>query len=979
MPQFKRFLLKLLLACFCCCSPTLYAQKLKFQQFGTEKGLPANELYNLHQDKKGYIWAFTEYGIVKHNGTRFVPVCKNLPFEESAVYVVRESPAGEMYIANSKAHIYKIRNDSAFLVKGIERASRECLAENGTVYDLAVDDSSNIYFSSFTRSYKLENRTKRLVSLLYKEDSVSVMYKKTAGGYFYMKTPCPAERENYVKVLDEQDKEMFRVLYPNRFIERHCLREKKGNYYLLSKLEIIRRDPAGKLSRFTFKEGSITMELAPNGHVWICTRKGLIELDAELKPLNYYFEDLIVSDVIFDKQAGMWVSTIERGIFYCKDIYTYYYDNIPGLGTGISVLKKIGNRLFIATAGGELFVKENELLRSIDLDGNNAYITDITFYNDQYLIGTKELVLTLNKRLELIDKGSFFAGTPACPLVNSYGFAEPPGDTLVYIAAAGLIKKYKNESRNAVYMGMSKTRSLLVRSNSEIFVGTMRGLFLYDGKLHVPSFLKALSEKRITTLKADHEKNIWICTKGAGLYILRPDNTLLKVKNIPADVVNSINFLNRQTVLLSTNKGLFIAGCNGQEITSPWRLLYDNEISSVEEYNGEVYIAAKQGLITLNRKRLFLPGFSSLYLESVSVNNRKIGLSNICLPYSENDIYFNFDVLEYEKQEPTFCYELVGPYSDRGQVAGTTLHLQNLQPGTYMLSVYLPDVNGLKNNLLYVPLCIRPAFWQTKLFLLEVIITVIALCVFLTGYFFRRQRKKQEQKTLITRLVIEQRLTALKAQINPHFISNSLAAIQQLMLENETHKVTSYIAKFSLLIRYTLNYSDKSAACLRNEIEIIDLNIELEKLRFSDKFIFEKRIGSEVNLHELFIPPLITQPLIENAIWHGLLPLKNHRIPTLILKIEIVEEKLIISVIDNGVGRKKNTLPAGTMRESKGVWLVTNRIKNLNRLNPQHISELRFSDLVNEKGEPSGTQVDLIFPLIVLDELYDQSNESYNH
>src|SRR6218665_472058 len=785
MPDPKRFLLKLLLACLCS-SPALYAQKLKFQQFGTEKGLPANEVYNLHQDKKGYIWVFTEYGIVKHNGSRLVPVCKNLPFEESAVYVVRESPAGEMYIANSKAHIYKIRNDSAFFIKGIEAASQECINENETLYDMVIDDSSNIYFSSWSRSYKFESRTKRLTPLFYKEDSVSVIYKKTGENFFYMKTPCPTNRDNYAKVLDEQEREIFRILYPNRQIERNAIRKSKDNYYLLSKYEITRRNPEGQLSRYIFKETGITLELAPNGHIWICTRRGLIELSAELKPLNSYFEDLDVSDAIFDKQGGMWVSTIERGVFYCKDIYNNYYDNIPGLGTSISLLKKIGNRLFIANANGELFVKENGLLHKVYLGNSRSYITDITFYNDQYIVGAKDVVLTLNNQLELINKGSFFAYTPTCPAVNCYAFAEPPGDTLLYLGAAGLIKKYKNEPSIALHLGSLKTRSLVARSDAETFVGTMRGLFLYDGKFYIPPYLKMLEEKRITTLKADHRKNIWICTKGAGLYILKTDNTLIKDRNIPTHLLNRINFLNRQTVLLSTNKGLFIAGCKGQKITSPWRLVYDNEISFVEEYCNDVYIAAKQGLISLNRKRLFLQGFSSLYLESVSVNNHNIGLSNIHLSHSENDLYFNFDVLEYEKQSPSFCYELQGPYSDRGKVEGTTLHLQNLQPGAYMLTAYLEDVNGLKKNLLYIPLYIEPAFWQTKLFLLEVIITIIVVCVFLTGHFFRRQRKKQEQKTLITRLVVEQRLTALKAQINPHFISNSLAAIQQLMLENET-------------------------------------------------------------------------------------------------------------------------------------------------------------------------------------------------
>src|SRR4051812_7855225 len=95
------------------------SQQLRFEHFDIREGLPSTEVYNIFQDKKGYVWAFTEYGIVKHNGNKFIPVCKNISFTESAVYTVCESPEGVMYFANSKANIYKVKNDSAFLIKGL--------------------------------------------------------------------------------------------------------------------------------------------------------------------------------------------------------------------------------------------------------------------------------------------------------------------------------------------------------------------------------------------------------------------------------------------------------------------------------------------------------------------------------------------------------------------------------------------------------------------------------------------------------------------------------------------------------------------------------------------------------------------------------------------------------------------------------------------------------------------------------------------
>jgi len=111
-------------------------------------------------------------------------------------------------------------------------------------------------------------------------------------------------------------------------------------------------------------------------------------------------------------------------------------------------------------------------------------------------------------------------------------------------------------------------------------------------------------------------------------------------------------------------------------------------------------------------------------------------------------------------------------------------------------------------------------------------------------------------------------LTAVKAQINPHFMSNSLVAIQQLIPAEQSDKANLYIAKFSQLIRYLLNYSDQSVSSLTNEINMIDLCVELEQLRFGEKFLFVKPIDLGINLNQLYIPALIPQPLIENAIWH---------------------------------------------------------------------------------------------------------------
>jgi two-component system LytT family sensor kinase len=225
---------------------------------------------------------------------------------------------------------------------------------------------------------------------------------------------------------------------------------------------------------------------------------------------------------------------------------------------------------------------------------------------------------------------------------------------------------------------------------------------------------------------------------------------------------------------------------------------------------------------------------------------------------------------------------------------------------------------------------------------------------------------------------VEYRLTALKAQINPHFISNSLTAIQQLIIQNNIDKANQYIARFSLLIRYVLKYSDKFVTDLDTEIKIIELNVEVEQLRFRDQFIFEKQIAPDVKTNEIYIPPLITQPFIENAIWHGLLPLNESRKPKLTLKIEIRQDNLIISIIDNGVGRNHVSAEKEQQeeaRESKGTELIRSKIESLNKMYSTNGILITSIDLKDEQGLASGTQIDLVFPINVLNELYNENDK----
>lgn len=218
----------------------------------------------------------------------------------------------------------------------------------------------------------------------------------------------------------------------------------------------------------------------------------------------------------------------------------------------------------------------------------------------------------------------------------------------------------------------------------------------------------------------------------------------------------------------------------------------------------------------------------------------------------------------------------------------------------------------------------------------------------------RRVNKKQKEELELANRISHLELKAVKAQMNPHFISNCMAAIQNLIYASNQEKAGLYVAKFSFFLRQILNYSDQNYTTLNQEIEMIKLFVELEGLRFKNGFKFDLVIDDSIDTEELLIPALITQPFIENAIWHGLLPLKKIRVPQLTVRIILKNGFPFIEIEDNGIGRD---LAKKTKRNSKGTQLVREKIEVLNRLSKTSNYKIEIIDLVDDSSNRSGTKI----------------------
>jgi len=221
--------------------------------------------------------------------------------------------------------------------------------------------------------------------------------------------------------------------------------------------------------------------------------------------------------------------------------------------------------------------------------------------------------------------------------------------------------------------------------------------------------------------------------------------------------------------------------------------------------------------------------------------------------------------------------------------------------------------------------------------------TILLLVVLV--FFILRQRKAKEKQRKIE---LEQKV--LRAQMNPHFIFNSLNSIQRIFIEGDVDLANEYISDFGKLLRIILENNGKKRVSIQNEVETLKLYLDIESIRLEGKIEYTIDISPKIDVLNNLIPPLIIQPFVENAIWHGILPKEDDEMGVIVVSLDKESDKfLICSITDNGIGIKKSLAMKGQNGHvSKGMSITEERLGH-----KIHVEEM----------DAGGTKVTLKIPL----------------
>jgi ligand-binding sensor domain-containing protein len=455
-------------------------------------------------------------------------------------------------------------------------------------------------------------------------------------------------------------------------------------------------------------------------------------------------------------------------------------------------------------------------------------------------------------------------------------------------------------------------------------IGGALGLYhISTGKLDLFTKQTGIISTVINDIVSDASGNAWIATEGGLIFYNKQKmkfSSFTKADGLPDDDIIGINFTD------ASKETLFLGFAKTYCLFRPQNFLL-------------------QKSVPVN------------FITDIEVNGESIsGDGEQKFAYTQNSISFGYTGINFNQgRQNNYACMLEGFDQDwKYSGAERKINYINLPPGTYTFKVKSANYRGEWNEQpATFTFKITPPFWQQLWFRL------LLLCVVVLGfYYFVKQREaKIKKEDKIKLQMSELRIQALRAQMNPHFIFNSLNSIQNYILSNNTIDAAGYLSKFAKLMRRILDQSKHNFLPLGEVMETLKMYVEMEAFRFNNEFSYSFDVEEDDELLDARVPPMLLQPFAENAILHGLMPKAGDK--KLFIGCRLLQGAIEITIDDNGIGRTRLQAKAG--HDSQGEKLTAGMLESM-----QQIQNIKATIEIIDKKEneiSTGTTVRLVLPL----------------
>ncbi len=887
-----------------------------YQHFTTNDGLPSNCIYSASQDHSGNIWFATENGLTKFDGKSYKIYgikdgLKNLSvfsayYKNPLLFI--HSFLGVDIIMNNKIQTQKLKKISKTYTSNI-------------LFEEIIDDTliAARYDSIFIFDFKNNNNPILLESSNYNDKGLKYRFypilKKFNPQYqasYNYDSKCILFVDlvyNQSYLYDTKGKILYNLFIPKKF------KEIRGMYLKQNKFFIVENNSFHEYELVNFKlvyQKKVTFPSTVNS--------------------------------VFYKDGIYYVNTLTDGVYILREKENNINIEMPSI-TRI----ELGNQK-------ELIIGiNNEYPKTMNVNGKSILNAKNAPINTKPLFS--------NGKILWIDKFCFYYENKKIPVNELIKTFDPyHGDTIL-IGTRRFAAMYDVKSGKEVKKLLNKwTVGFCVTRKKDIYIASPSGLYRYDIKNQLKKIKFSKNETiKVNSLTEDLQGNIWINTSGLGIYIYTPSTK--KVVNLQTKdgllSDNNSNIIidkkNRKWIL--SNFGVLVIDGKRFFKINESEGLQSNEIIDLKVNEDTAWIANNKGLdkyiYANNKSQIWIP----LNINEIKINNQIVDSLPKRLTPIQNKIQFDFiGIYLPAVNEIKYNYRLTydnnaGKWQKTDQ---NQLVFENLKHGNYILEIeaYHANYPNIRSKILKIPFIINPHFYQTFIFWFVIFLIMLLFSSFMIYRIIKQRKQRELEKAELLAKVNESNLKSLQGQMNPHFVFNSLSTLQNLVLNQQDKEVLEYISEFSKLMRTMLDNSRNDIISIIDEIDFLKNYIDLEQIRFKNFFEVQWDIKIPLDdLEEIYIPTMLIQPIIENAIKHGVSKLNSYK-GIIEISIDLPQHDFVeIRVKDNG----SNSIISNKKHTSTAIKLIHERLELYQRNNKKGKFELDI--------KPNGAEALLTIPV----------------
>lgn len=947
---------------------TLPARDFPSVNFSQKDGLPSNTIYDVYHDEEGYIWFATSKGVSRYNGVKFENFTTTDGLPDNECFFFRKDKYKRLWIGTFNGSLVFYKDGVFHTAKNTPYLALPFKTGNTGDIFLEKDSSVTITFQQHDFIVNINNTRARHYNF-------SNFYKQAHDSLGMLQDVVRLHDRAFNLVFSNKTVQVDSAGTPQSvhrhpLLKRHLVgREQK--FYIGQYLYNTAFEPVLQLPRDITDVTFIFRILFSGSTVFICTSKGVL-INNEL-----CFENTPISTVYQDRDSNFWVGTMTQGVYKLDKQFLQ------------------SSSIRDAYESTVVFAQPSDSVLVLNTRNKNVYV-----YHGRQLVHAYDFNKTHGKEFRGVTSGSLLYDNSYLHMSDNYAYLIR--DIRSRPVAAREYRKH-TETINSIlpcrdywfFKGRPHIRYLKHTGRNPIkdhYYAQTKPLFeSRDGPIYGAATVWDKNELWFSTLQHVYAIRDTIVTLQPqfGSYTFKElkivdrfllgytlDNKLIVADRYRGDSIRldtSISNdcvwekffpLNDSTVLISTNDYYRIITFfpSRKNLAFSLSVVENQFLPVLADYictdKESAYFFKNQSIFRFPLSELFRKDPPPrLVLYTIETPKKTIKAAEVLhLSFSESrEINIRCNVFSPGTSTLQYEYALTYDNEDTGKWIisdGPNVRLFEIASGTYTLKIRARTFAGSYSKELQIKLIVAPPYWFSWWFI-SCIVLLASLAVYLVFRYLIRKKNQEKEREI---RFIKSEFRSLNALMNPHFIFNSLNNVQGLINRQDNESASEYIRTISDLIRQNMSNIKNDFIPLEKEVALVENYLKMEQLRFGSSLHYAIRIEDSVRAQGIMIPPLLIQPLVENAIKYGMKGAPKRSV-SVRLDIYTVSGAVCIDITDNGLGFRVSE--NGSEHQSTAIKNIRKRLEQLSLLRNKEI-RLSIEEVFDEENNIVGVKSSLM-------------------